>query len=410
MRTAFAEGQYGDSGAAQLAVHHRGEQVVDLWAVPSPDPREATPAEVPAAGRPFDGDSVGVLMSAGKGVLAVCAHLLAERGLLRLDAPVVHYWPQYGRHGKEHTTVADVLAHRAGLPAFGGGLGVPELYDWDACAGALAAAAPVWTPGSAFLYHPLTFGHLTGELIRRADGRSPGAFLAEEVAGPLGLALWFGLPQTEEYRFVPQFSSPERPPPAPEEVTAALAAAGLDPGRPLTTALLASFGELRAVVEGFGTRRGRAAQLPGAGGIGNARSLSRLYAALLGPVDGVRLLGESTVERARTCVTDPLAPPAPLDRLDGPDRSRFGLGFELPRPGEPLLGPGSFGHAGAGGRLGLAHPESGVSLAYTCTAMSWVPERGPDPRWLPWTRAVRRIVEAGEPGAAGDARTRGTSP
>ncbi|MFJ9203234.1 serine hydrolase [Streptomyces flaveolus] len=131
-----------------------------------------------------------------------------------------------------------------------------------------------------------------------------------------------------------------------------------------------------------------------AGGIGNARSLSRLYAALVGEADGVRLLSAPAVDRARAPQTDHLPPPGPLRLVDGPGRSRFGLGFELPRPGEPLLGEGSFGHAGAGGRLGMAHPESGLAVGYVCTAMSWEPSAGPDPRWTPWTAAVREAAGA----------------
>lgn len=394
VRDAFARGQAHDPGAAQLAVHHHGRLVVDLW---STGPATAAGTPSGPARTPFGPQSVGVLMSVSKGLTAVCAHLLAERGALDLDAPVARYWPQYAEAGKAGTTVADLLAHRAGLPAFTDrpeGVGPSGLLDTDARVRALAAMRPVWDPGTAFLYHSLTQGHLVGEVVRRVTGTSIGAFFAREVAAPLGLDLWIGLPPREERRFVPQFAV--RPEPTPEEVAAAVGSLGLAPDDRTAAALRAGAAELAAAVEAFGTRRGRAAEFPAAGAIGNARSLSRLYAAVVGPVDGVRLLSASTVERARTPHTDHLAPPPPLDRFDGPDRSRFGLGFELPRPGCPLLGEGSFGHAGAGGRLGMAHPEHALAVGYVCTAMSWEPSSGPDPRWVDWTAAVREA--AGVPG------------
>ncbi|MGW1315085.1 serine hydrolase domain-containing protein [Streptomyces sp. NPDC002426] len=342
--------------------------------------------------RPYGPDSVGVLMSVSKALVAVCAHLLAERGALDLDAPVARYWPEFAAAGKADTTVTDLLAHRAGLPAFTadpGGAPLPALLDGGARVRALAEMQPVWQPGSAFLYHALTYGHLVGEVVRRVSGRSVGRFFADQVAGPLGLDLWIGLPQREEHRFVPQSAGP---PPTAGRVAAAVQELGLAPDHPLATALRASAAELARVTRALDRREGRATEIPGAGAIGNARSLARLHAALIGPVDGVRLLSSRTVDRARAPRTDHLPQPAPLHRFDGPDRSRFGLGFELPRPGEPLLGEGSFGHAGAGGRLGMAHPESGLAVGYVCTAMSWDPSAGPDPRWVPWTAAVREAA------------------
>ncbi|MGW0552337.1 serine hydrolase domain-containing protein [Streptomyces altiplanensis] len=383
VRDAFARGQVHDPGAAQLAVHHHGRLVVDLWST----------GTAASAGQPFGPDAVSVLMSVSKAMVAVCAHLLSERGVLDLDAPVARYWPEFAAAGKAGTTVTDLLAHRAGLPAFtdeAAGVPAPGLLDRDARTRALAAMRPVWAPGSAYLYHALTYGHLVGEVVRRVSGRSIGAFFSQEVAGPLGLDLWIGLPREEEHRFVPQFAV--RPAPTAEQIATAVGGLGLAPDDRLATALRASAAELAVAVEVFGTRQGRACELPAAGGIGNARSLSRLYAALVGRVGGVRLLAPSTVERARAPHTDHLPQPAPLNRLDGPDRSRFGLGFELPRPGEPLLGEGSFGHAGAGGRLGMAHPESGLAVGYVCTAMSWEPSSGPDPRWARWTAAVKEAA------------------
>ncbi|MEW2175963.1 serine hydrolase domain-containing protein [Streptomyces sp. NPDC005406] len=387
VRDAFTRGQADDPGAAQLAVHHQGRLVVDL----------ASSGTGPVGPAPYGTDSACVLMSATKGLVAVCAHLLSERGALDLDAPVVRYWPEFAAGGKGATTVSDLLTHRAGLPSFASdaaGVGLPGLLDQDGRVTELAAMRPLWEPGSAFLYHALTFGHLVGEVVRRVAGVSVGAYFAAEVAGPLGLDLWIGLPPEAESRFVPQFSvSPE---PTPEQITGLVAGLGLSPADPLALALRATAAELAAANEALSTRQGRAAELPGAGGIGNARSLSRMYAAVVGPVDGVRLLSPQTVDRARTSRNEHLAPPPPLDEGDSSGRSRFGLGFELPRPGLPMLGEGSFGHAGAGGRLGMACPERGLAVGYVCTAMSWEPAAGPDPRWTDWTEAV--VTAASAPG------------
>ncbi|MFJ8755023.1 serine hydrolase domain-containing protein [Streptomyces sp. NPDC102441] len=331
-------------------------------------------------------------MSVSKGLVAVCAHLLSERGVLDLDAPVARYWPEFAASGKADTTVCDLLAHRAGLPAFSAdpaGTPLPGLLDGGSRVRALAAMRPVWQPGSAFLYHALTYGDLVGEVVHRVSGRRIGRLFAEQVAGPLGLDLWIGLPRREEHRFARQSAGP---PPTAGRIATAVGNLGLAPDHPLGTALRASAAELARFTDALGRREGRSAGIPAAGGIGNARSLSRLYAALVGHVDGVRLLSPGALDLARTPHTDHLPQPAPLHRLDGPDRSRFGLGFELPRPGEPLLGDGSFGHAGAGGRLGMAHPGSELAVGYVCTAMSWEPSAGPDPRWVPWTAAVREAA------------------
>ncbi|MFC9459358.1 serine hydrolase domain-containing protein [Streptomyces sp. NPDC056983] len=379
---AFADAQARDPGSAQLAVYRRGRLVVDTWT-----------AAGPAGARPYGPESVGVLMSVTKGVSAVCVQMLSQNGELDVSDPVSRYWPEYARNGKAGTTVADLLTHSAGLPAFTrdpADAAAVDLLDWDGCVALLADARPVWRPGSAFHYHPLTYGHLVGEVVRRVTGATVGSFFAAEVAGPLGLDLWIGLPPHEEHRFVQQHRPGTAP--TPGEITAALRSVGLTPDGRLARSILASMAELAAVTAAFRSREGRAAEIPAAGGIGNARGLARLYAALTGHVDGVRLLSPLTVERARAPRTDHLPAPAPLRRPAHTHPARFGLGFELPRPGLPMLGEGSFGHAGAGGRLGMAHPESGLAVGYTCTEMMWDGSQGPDPRWIPWTRAIHRAA------------------
>ncbi|MBE3015714.1 beta-lactamase family protein [Microbispora sp. NEAU-D428] len=384
VRAAFARGQHDDGGAAQLAVYQDGRLVVDLWA-----------GGDPIGGRTVGGDSLGIVMSVSKGAVATCAHMLSQRGVLDLDAPVTDYWPEFATGGKARIRVSDLLSHRAGLSGFDpfdpeAPTGLEGYLDWAACVAALEAMSPLWEPGTAMMYHALTYGYLVGEVIRRATGRTVGAVLSDLVAGPLGLDLWIGLPESEEHRFVPQFS--RQPQPSEEEVLALLTGLGLDPADRLVRATAATFRGVAAAAEGFNRREAHVAEVPAANGIANARSLARMYAATIGEVDGVRLLDGDSAARASAPQTDDLPAPPPFDRLPGPESSRFGLGYELSRPGLPMLGEGSFGHAGAGGRLAYAQPRTGTAVAYVCTDMSWNPAAGPDPRWVPWTRALRDIV------------------
>lgn len=372
VREAFAHGQDGDAGSAQLAVYRDGRLVVDLW--------------TGAGGA--DGRSVGVLMSVTKGIVATCAHVLAERGVLDLDAPVAAGWPEFAAHGKAGITLAHLLAHSSGLSGFVPERSLPALLDWDGTVRALAAMRPLWEPGTAAMYHTLTWGHLVGEVVRRATGRTTGAAVADLLARPLGLDLWIGLPEHAESRFVPQ--SARRPAPSDAEVAAFLARAGLDPEDPLVRATAGASQAVAASATAFNLRPFHAAEIPAANGIGDARSVARLYAALIGEVDGIRLLSPGALARAVLPRTDGQPAPAPFDGLPGP-RSRFGLGYELPREGLPMLGPESFGHAGAGGRLSYAHPPTRTAVAYLCTSMA-PGGPGPDPRWLPWTEALHAAV------------------
>jgi len=390
VRAAFEAGQRDDPGLGQLCVYLHGEPVVDLWTGAT----ETETATETATETDADTDAVSVLMSCSKGITATCAHLLAQRGELDLDAPVARYWPEFGAAGKARITVADLLSHRAGLPGFTreSGIGGAEMLDWSACTEALAAMAPLWQPGTAMMYHSVTFGWLVGEVIRRVSGRSVGTFLADEIAGPLGLDLWIGLPAEQEHRVVPQFG--QAAPTGPERLRAGLSMLGVDLTTPLAQVLLYGAETVDSVRDVLNSPAGHAVEVPAANGIGNARSLARLYAATIGEVDGIRLLDADTVARARASQTVQLPAPAALAAIPDPHPLHFGLGYELSRSGNPQFGPGSFGHSGAGGRLGFAHPESGLAVGYVCTNLTWDHTAGPDPRWLPWTEALHEAVAA----------------
>ena len=384
VRDAFARAQAADEGGAQLCVYHHGEMVVDLWCGHDKE-----------RDRPFDGNTITLLMSGAKGMTATCAHILIERGLLDAEAPVSKYWPEFATVGKQEMPVSYVLSHRAGLPVFmpESGIGPAELLDWDRSTSALAEMAPLWEPGTAFGYHSLTFGYLVGELIRRVSGRSVGRFFAEEIAQPLRLDLWLGrLPENEEYRVAPQFStSPEM---SPEQQLAMLSHAGIDPNERIVKLMVGGGFGAEEANRFLNSRAAHVAEIPSANGIGNARSLAKMYAATIGETDGVRLLQAKSVDRARIPQTDTLAQPFPFSKLPTPYPLRFALGYEVHRLGSPMLGAGSFGHAGAGGRLAYAHPESGTAVGYVCNNMAWDYAAGPDARWTPWTEALLRVVSA----------------
>jgi CubicO group peptidase (beta-lactamase class C family) len=317
--------------------------------------------------------------STTKGATAVCVALLADRGLVDYDAKVAEYWPEFAAAGKGDVTVAHVMAHQAGLPVTEIVLPLEQVLEWEPVVEALAAQAPMWEPGTAFGYHAITYGYLAGEIVRRVTGTSIGQFFAAEVAGPLGLDFWIGLPEAEEPRV-----SPMIPPPRPTPEQAALMAEALGPGTlggralMLNNAFLGAKGQMT-----WNTRAVHAAEVPAANGITNARSLSRMYAACIGEVDGVRLLSPEIVERARARLTF------------GPDRCllremAFGLGFIVHGGDNPLGGPGSFGHAGAGGSLGFANVETGVAFGYVMNKMNANIEG--DPRVGALTAAVQSCL------------------
>jgi CubicO group peptidase (beta-lactamase class C family) len=349
VRDAFAANfASGAEVGAAFAVYHRGEKVVDLWGGTADR----------ATGRPWEERTIVLVFSTTKGATATCAHLLAARGALDLDAPVVRYWPEFGSAGKEGVTVAHLLSHEAGLAWVDEPMALEDALAWDPVVAALARQAPHWPPGTEHGYHALTFGWLVGEVVRRVSGRSIGAFFAEEVAGPLGLDFWIGLPEAEEPRVAP-LVTPEVT--GDGEVQAAMAAV-LGPGTELGRALSAPGGAF-ARTEVFNTRAVRAAEVPAANGVGDARSVARMYAALIGEVDGVRLLAPDHLARATA------------RRTRGPDRIllgmdiQFGLGFMVRSGVAAIGGPRSFGHFGAGGSMGWADPDADLAFGYVMNRM-----------------------------------------
>jgi CubicO group peptidase (beta-lactamase class C family) len=381
VREAFLAAQAKDKGGAQLCIYRHGERVADLWA-----------GYDPANNRPYGEDTIGVMMSCTKGVVAAAIHILADRGLVDFDAPLAKYWPEFGAAGKAAITVRQALSHTGGLMGYDEAdhMGPTELFDFDYSARQLARMAPLWAPGTAVMYHFVTFGVLAGELIRRVDGRSVGRFVAEEIVEPLGIDLWIGLPPDQEARRAPHFN--EGPQILLEQWRAVLAAQGLDLEDRLVRAFLSTaMATDTAIMQMNDSRAFRAAELPAGNAIGDARALAKIYAALIGRVDGVRLISADAMERARTPQTTGLGNPGELAKMSRAGVQNFSLGFEMPAVVKPMLGPGSFGHAGAGGRWAFAHPETGIAVGYMCNTMLQSTS-GPDPRWVGWLGALREAV------------------
>ncbi len=382
VRDGFAEGAKGDEGGGQLCVYRHGKKVVDLWT--------GTDTK---GDRPYEGDFLTVIMSCSKGITATAAHMLVMRGKLDPEERVTKYWPEFGAAGKEDMRVYHLFAHTAGLNSFDPTLGIRprDLLDPIKCAAALARMEPLWKPGAYSMYHAITYGHLLGELVRRIDGRSVGRFIAEEISGPLKLDLWIGAPASVEPRVARQYSNGGGGA-GVEQINALMDGLGVDAKSRLRAAIVDMVASSPEAGRLLDSPEGRGAEIPAGNGLANARSLARMYAATIGTIDGVRLLDEKTVERALVPRNEGLSAPPPLDKFPPLAPQRFGLGYMLTRFANPMLGEGSFGHDGAGGRVGFAHPESGFAVAYLCNNMSWDPGQGPDPRWVPWLDALKEMM------------------
>lgn len=370
--------ELGELGAG-VAVYAGGRQVVDLAA-----------GRDPVGDRPFTRESLVVVASCTKAATATCVSMLADAGRIDVDAPVAAYWPEFGQAGKAEIPVRWILSHQGGLPYPDPESGISGLdhLDSPALLAQLERQAPWWPPGTAFAYHPVTYGTVLGEIVRRVTGESLGQWFARHVAEPLGLEFWIGLPAELEERVVPpvwsagydptaaELADPQTPPAGSYAARRRAAMATMPPMSPDPH----DPASLRAHV-------GR--EVPAGGGVSNARSLARLGAALIGTVDGVRLLSPAMLAAATTSQTDGL--PALIEQgTAGPDL-RFGLGYQLATSSMPGLGPASFGHTGAGGRLLLADPDLGVAFGYVCNSARNIGPGG-DPRWATLLSAVRSCL------------------
>ena len=346
-----------DEVGASLCVIVAGETVVDLWAGHADANRSS----------PWQRDTIANVYSSTKGIAAAAAAILVDRGQLDVERPVVDYWPEFGQAGKSEIKVRHLLTHEAGLAGVDEDLPDGAVLDWDHMIGALERQAPIWTPGQGMGYHAITYGWLVGEVIRRIDGRTCGDFVRDEIAAPLGVDFFIGLPESEDTRTAELLPAPGAGPiGVSTEDNLATRALGLAAPRLAGT---------------VNSREWRAAELPAANGHGNGRSLATIYAALA--QGGGDLISNDAIEAC-----GPTEHAAREDMVLG-FLVRRSLGFILSTAGgryEWGPNPRTFGHSGAGGSLGFADPDAQIGFGYVMNQMS--AGLGADPRWKPMIDAV----------------------
>lgn len=334
VRDAFAASfAAGEELGARFTLVEAGETVVDLWAGWAD--RKRTVA--------WDRQTLAPVFSTTKAVAALMIARLVEAGKLAYDLPVADLWPEFGQAGKAAVTVEQAISHQAGLPGFPEPMDPSLWTDWDAICARLAAMSPMWPPGTASGYHPVTVGYIAGEIFRRADGRTLGAAFHEDIAGPAGLDLWIGLPEGEAGRI----AELQRPGALPEfgEINAPTRAAFLAPWSSAAGKAGADY---------------RRMEVPSTNGYATAEALARLMGALAddGWLEGEQILSPAMIAEAAR------------ERVSGPDLvlpfvMSWGAGFMRNAPNFPW-GPGrhSFGHSGWGGACAFADPERKLGGAY----------------------------------------------
>ena len=351
-----AKGEVG----ASLCLTVGGETVVDLWGGTADQ----------KTGAPWNKDTVSIVFSCTKGATAIAAHVLASRGKLDLDAPVAELWPEFARNGKERATTRMMLDHSVGVPALRAKVKDSGPYEWDYMTHMLAEEAPFWEPGTRNGYHGFTFGWTVGEMVRRAAGVSLGTFFQDEIAKPLGIDFWIGLPEAIEPRVAPIIGYAYKAEEAKTPFMIDLATKRDSPA----ALFYFNVGAWRA--GGANTRAGRAAEIGAANGVTNARGLAGMYAPLANGggklVDGETLtrMGEvsmATHDDATLRIPTRFA----LGFMKSMDNRKRSVGAKLfgPDVDSVIMGSAAFGHVGAGGSLGFADPAAGLSFGYTMNRM-----------------------------------------
>ena len=364
----------GDGGAG-CTVYVDGRMVVDLWAGVA-DRR---------TGRPWEATTAAVIFSCTKGVLATCAYVLAQQGLLNLDAPIARYWPAFAQHGKDAITIRQAMCHRGGLPCLDVDLTKDDVIAWGSVIRAIEEQAPLFPPDAGHCYHAMTYGWLLGEVIRRITGLTPGAYFRVAIGDPLGLRTWIGLPK-DARRTIAWMEAPL----SDEDSAAARESARLLAASPIVARSLSMGGAFAFPAEGdfvtFNDPAIQEAQIPGANGISTPRALAWLYAACVSDIDGHRLLSEASIDDATKVQS---AGPQLSGMPD--DGARWGTGFQLSSPpSQPMIALRSFGHAGAGGQLAFADADYRVGFAYLSNQMGGYG----DARARELTRALRAVLGA----------------
>ena len=326
---------------AALAVFHGERCVVDLWA-----------GHMDAGGaRPWQQDTLLNVYSTTKGIVAVCVAMLVDRRVLSYDDTVASVWPEFAQNGKQHITIAQVLSHQAGLPAFEQPTTMEDLYDWHGRCAALAAQTPRWVPGEKTAYHPITYGFLAGEIVRRASGcGSIGEFLQRELARPLEADFFIGLEPALQRRAAETL--------APKSL--------IDPSAlPIIEETRLSVTNPMLNPRAANTDAWRAAELPALNGHASANGIARIYAMLAngGVFAGRRFLSAATIDRMTQVLSS---------RMD------LTLGMEAQWAAGVVLNgtttffgpnPRTYGHSGWGGSFGCADADKRLAIGYVCNQM-----------------------------------------
>ena len=349
-----------------ICIEVEGKKVLDLWGGHLDHERT----------EPWRENTIVNVFSTTKGIAAICLLQLIEKGLLDLDKPVADYWPEFAQNGKENIPVRYLFCHKSGLCGVREPLQSGAFSNWDLICDELAKQEPLWEPGSAHGYHAITYGHLVGELLRRIDGRTIGTYFREEIAEPLDLDFWIGLPDSEFHRVSDIYPSK----PSPLQFLFPLIAKLPRFLLPGPTKFLVDFGDTSKPVgaafnnppissnEGMeaNTKKWRNAEIPAANGHATARSIAKLYGVLAngGSLDDFHLLSPETIEKGRETQSDG------KDLVLGGMHTRFGLGFMLGTENVSMgPNPNAFGHGGAGGSLGFSDPDNHISLGFVMNQM-----------------------------------------
>tara|TARA_R110000868_G_scaffold81337_3_gene230273 strand:+ start:1231 stop:2454 length:1224 start_codon:yes stop_codon:yes gene_type:complete len=337
-----------DEVGANVALTLEGKTLVDIWG-----------GKKTRDGEAWTRDTMSIVFSCTKGATAICAHLLADRGLLDLDAPVAKYWPEFAKNGKEDATVSMMLDHSVGLPHLRTKLKDGAYYDYDYMVKLLEDEEPFWQPGTRNGYHGVTFAWTVGELVHRASGKRLGKFFADELAKPLGLDFYIGLPEALEARVAPMiYAEPDAATLASKFTQKVMT----DPSSPAHLFLMNSG------AANFNSREAHAAEIGSANGISNGRNLAGLYA----PLANGKLVSADTLARMGRVSM------ATHEDATLMIPSRFALGFmksmdnrKIPNTNNMscIMSDSAFGHVGMGGSIGFADPEASMSFGYNMNRM-----------------------------------------
>jgi CubicO group peptidase (beta-lactamase class C family) len=328
-----------DIGAGYCATLE-GETVVDLWGGYADE----------ACARKWERDTIINVYSTTKTMTALTALLVADRGELDFDAPVARYWSEFAANGKADVKVSHLMSHSAGLSGWKEPITKETLYDWEKATSLLAAQAPFWKPGTAPGYHAITQGYLVGEVVRRITGKSLGTVFREEIAEPMGADFHIGLPASEDARVADLIPPPKGAAIADTAQSELQKNMSNNPG---------------VDVSATRTRAWRGAEIPAAGGTGNARSVAEIHTILAngGTAKGKRFLSEAGCRKALEC------------QVEGTDLIlnipvRYGVGFGLAGGMLPLPNPNSIFWGGYGGSLVIIDMDAKTTFGYAMNRMA----------------------------------------